>query len=1191
MKPNERFQLQQLFSHDINSAIVLCQKLFIGEKDQNQSFDSWLKTESKSITEYSCKVTWNTPRLVVICQNCEIGKNSGICIPCYLNGNHEGHDVRLEISDYGSCDCGNVSSWKSSGFCCHHYSMPADPYEQDFGKKRSEFLADVIELALSVLIRLGKKKELFDDLKEVVKFLIDVSSIGDAYRRLVSQVLADQYDFNKLLINWPSFTIEASKEIYKLFLVLISDDLFTSNFSDAFCSQYLYLLGLELNKDFKLEEPIIDDDDDDRLNSSILEISFYVFNYLTSHPELMSLYNIPVLVAKTINLYTLLFNTDKTHPIIAQSVMYNYFENIDILIKSPSFLELICSEQYRNSLNLICESLASIECVPNILLTNSLDIDDNFISNSIRFHQYLFNIIIRLSRIDCDSFVFFQQLSYFVIMNVVRDILDDTENQGVQIYKRSILDSGISCGAFLPIHYLTFQHFCSHSKNGKYDWYSMSKKIGHPSFLFDATILPIRACALCNLITMDVINPRKYSRLTSFFEDFNIDNYSQGRYAAAICALSFANDIEEMVTCILNVFGVFNVFENPCNIQISKILFSFFYFISCCVCDITVFAKTEYEVLRQKVINCLRESIQTGSSLFETLGEVDDQLSLVNILNEVAERITDGDTTSFQLYSNYNYFTPSIFSPPNILYDILTSLNLKFPIILQRIYLTPETPFPEGFQPQRALLTSAFFATAFATLSEYKQKDEAVSMPVIQLLLNIIIYISSITQIIPITENLHVIKAANFTELTQKVPKSFSVFLKTPISYNGRPASTFWDFCRSIGQVGITFINIITQKSVKFTPTEIFNIKEIIFQEYEIRKFNYISQTFIFPPIKKCSACKKKLNSFEIIPIIIYSFVMPEDHRKTNLYLFGGNLYHKKCEITIKNYYNIYNLNSVIKSFGTFIQLIESICDTITILEIRNVENPFTFLDDSLSIVHPRLFNLAIRWFKTLKNTKFETTNILVKFVIDLIKCNNPKQQYLTISNNYIQKCKTFTILRRFFLIIYYCLEVNCDVEIVNDIDEIKKFFKIQDIQEIDTELHYFPFQNLPKNFLQFSSDPYNYPILCTEDDSQELLFCVITGKCLSFNEIDEYLKEIQCSLFIVLTGPQTGSVKFLHSNISYLNHHIPSPYINIFGEEDYGLKNGQMLLLSEDRKWRLFDEFLSGQILESNLCSCKNSS
>ncbi|KAJ3433235.1 ubiquitin ligase e3 alpha-related [Anaeramoeba flamelloides] len=77
----------------------------------------------------SCSKSWSGDGWFYNCKTCQLDKTSCLCIECFKNGNHEGHDYRLVGGCYGMCDCGDPQSWKPSGWCKNHKGPPEHPEE------------------------------------------------------------------------------------------------------------------------------------------------------------------------------------------------------------------------------------------------------------------------------------------------------------------------------------------------------------------------------------------------------------------------------------------------------------------------------------------------------------------------------------------------------------------------------------------------------------------------------------------------------------------------------------------------------------------------------------------------------------------------------------------------------------------------------------------------------------------------------------------------------------------------------------------------------------------------------------------------------------------------------------------------------------------------------------------------------
>ncbi|KAJ6246326.1 ubiquitin ligase e3 alpha-related [Anaeramoeba flamelloides] len=96
-----------------------------------------------------CNKFWKGDTWFYDCKTCELDSTSCICIECFQNGDHEGHDYRLKKGSVGMCDCGDVQSWKPSGFCKYHKGPPKHPenlLEKEFRKRFELILPNILQL-------------------------------------------------------------------------------------------------------------------------------------------------------------------------------------------------------------------------------------------------------------------------------------------------------------------------------------------------------------------------------------------------------------------------------------------------------------------------------------------------------------------------------------------------------------------------------------------------------------------------------------------------------------------------------------------------------------------------------------------------------------------------------------------------------------------------------------------------------------------------------------------------------------------------------------------------------------------------------------------------------------------------------------------------------------------------------------
>ncbi|GLE03517.1 hypothetical protein PINS_up012419 [Pythium insidiosum] len=55
------------------------------------------------------------------CRTCQLDETCVLCLKCYQNGNHDGHDIYFHRTQPGGmCDCGDAEAWDPDGFCIYH---------------------------------------------------------------------------------------------------------------------------------------------------------------------------------------------------------------------------------------------------------------------------------------------------------------------------------------------------------------------------------------------------------------------------------------------------------------------------------------------------------------------------------------------------------------------------------------------------------------------------------------------------------------------------------------------------------------------------------------------------------------------------------------------------------------------------------------------------------------------------------------------------------------------------------------------------------------------------------------------------------------------------------------------------------------------------------------------------------------
>ncbi|KAG1706018.1 hypothetical protein DVH05_002580 [Phytophthora capsici] len=81
----------------------------------------------KSSTQVLCGYLFQRNDIVFNCKTCQSDETCVLCLKCFQNGNHEGHDVFFHrTSPGGVCDCGDSEAWAPDGFCVYHGQRDGD---------------------------------------------------------------------------------------------------------------------------------------------------------------------------------------------------------------------------------------------------------------------------------------------------------------------------------------------------------------------------------------------------------------------------------------------------------------------------------------------------------------------------------------------------------------------------------------------------------------------------------------------------------------------------------------------------------------------------------------------------------------------------------------------------------------------------------------------------------------------------------------------------------------------------------------------------------------------------------------------------------------------------------------------------------------------------------------------------------
>ncbi|PXF43883.1 E3 ubiquitin-protein ligase PRT6 [Gracilariopsis chorda] len=154
-----------------------------------------------------CGQVWRKDELAYKCRTCERDTSCVICVPCFRNGDHEGHDYAMLRINGGCCDCGDDQAWHPNGFCRHHKGASAEDEDlssslpPDLKRAIAESVMVVSELVCNSCTMLHKLRRSSRSIQHnrlrtrtctLLEWLYEVVRCGDGIRRVVGLLLTSK---------------------------------------------------------------------------------------------------------------------------------------------------------------------------------------------------------------------------------------------------------------------------------------------------------------------------------------------------------------------------------------------------------------------------------------------------------------------------------------------------------------------------------------------------------------------------------------------------------------------------------------------------------------------------------------------------------------------------------------------------------------------------------------------------------------------------------------------------------------------------------------------------------------------------------------------------------------------------------------------------------------------------------------
>eukprot|EP01116_Phalansterium_solitarium_P009147 TRINITY_DN2317_c0_g2_i2.p1 TRINITY_DN2317_c0_g2~~TRINITY_DN2317_c0_g2_i2.p1 ORF type:complete len:421 (+),score=88.82 TRINITY_DN2317_c0_g2_i2:50-1312(+) len=173
--------------------------LCCGRGDQSTPPSAYLRALKSRMPSSVCGFRWQENDMIVSCKDCGADPTCAICMPCFLESDHAGHDYKMHRSSGGVCDCGDAQAWKPTGFCCKHSGLPDDfdpssyipPPVLNTARITLRAVLDIL-IANFMDLRAGKNKDVGQVcIFGITSWLTELQGYGDAWKRVLVEALAE----------------------------------------------------------------------------------------------------------------------------------------------------------------------------------------------------------------------------------------------------------------------------------------------------------------------------------------------------------------------------------------------------------------------------------------------------------------------------------------------------------------------------------------------------------------------------------------------------------------------------------------------------------------------------------------------------------------------------------------------------------------------------------------------------------------------------------------------------------------------------------------------------------------------------------------------------------------------------------------------------------------------------------------
>lgn len=274
---------------------------------------------SRATSSSVCGKVWKSDQLAYKCKTCERDPTCVICVECFREGDHEGHDYAMVHTSGGCCDCGDVQAWRKSGFCKKHAGAhpEEDDPSRDIDKITKQRIRDISQavtwyladrlMSIRAPCARSDKVAIEENCITLIEWIMGVVQCGDGMRRWVGKALTEGEGWGcaarktRRSVDWDPQKVgivriimemdglnhlprKVTEKLHELWFELCRDVVFKKRFFQITVDNYKRYIHATAMQHFQL---MLRRKDDHDLPPNIIEIFSVQLFTVPAHVELM----------------------------------------------------------------------------------------------------------------------------------------------------------------------------------------------------------------------------------------------------------------------------------------------------------------------------------------------------------------------------------------------------------------------------------------------------------------------------------------------------------------------------------------------------------------------------------------------------------------------------------------------------------------------------------------------------------------------------------------------------------------------------------------------------------------------------------------------------------------------------------------------------------------------------------------